>query len=76
MDALGCRAIFEIVKREIKPFDHDDIIKVLGVIRHVARRRAHGGRHHMDVLQQYLGAFMETGVGLGKHSGGSELVVG
>jgi hypothetical protein len=74
--ALGCGSVVDLVERELRPYDRDTISKVIATVRHVARRRAAGGRHHMDVLQRYCGAFVRPGVGLRILDDGTELVVG
>lgn len=75
---LGCETVVDLVERELKPYDHDraTIAKVLSTVRFVACRRASGGRHHMNVLQQVCGAFVTTGVGLRILDDGTEVAVG
>ena len=54
----------------------EEIIKVLSAVRFVARRRATGGRNHLDVLQRYCGAFVKTSIGCRVLENGTEVVVG
>ncbi|MBI5491252.1 MAG: hypothetical protein HY905_28230 [Deltaproteobacteria bacterium] len=74
--ALGCEEVVEIVERELAGRPRDEIAKVLGAVRFVARRRTRGGREHMRVLQEFCGAFVRTGIGLRRYPDGSELAVG
>ena len=41
--------------------------------RFTACRRNSGGRQHLDVLQQYAGAFVRTGVGIRRFKDGTEV---
>jgi hypothetical protein len=54
------RAILE----DLPSVPNDTIIKILGVIYFVARRRSRGGREHLDVLQHYVGLRVGTGMRL------------
>jgi hypothetical protein len=74
--ALGCENVLDLVERELRPYDRDTISKVLAAVRYVARRRAAGGRDHLEVLQRYVGAFLRTGVGLRILDDGTEVAVG
>ncbi|MFB3905371.1 MAG: hypothetical protein ACE15E_18135 [Acidobacteriota bacterium] len=74
--SLGCQEVIDLLRRELRTFDRDEIVKVLGVVRFVAKRRACGGRHHLDVLHQYCGAFVTKGVGLRRLSDGTDLLFG
>lgn len=76
IDRLNCRGVVELVENELSRLVSDDIGKVLSAVRYVAQRRAQGGRHHMNVLQQYVGAFVRSDVGLRRQLDGSEMVVG
>ncbi|MBI2895532.1 MAG: hypothetical protein HYY06_18390 [Deltaproteobacteria bacterium] len=72
---LQCGSVLDIVERELRPYDPATIARVLATVRFVACRRASGGRHHIDVLHQYCGAFVSTGVGLRILDDGTEMVV-
>jgi hypothetical protein len=71
--ALDCGSVIDLVERELEGRDRAAVARVLGVVRHVACRRAEGGRHHLDVLQQYCGAFVRPGVGLRRFADGTEV---
>jgi hypothetical protein len=66
-DAL-LREGYDIVNRAISEdmadVPLDTLVKILGVIHFVARRRTRGGREHFDVLQQYVGLRLGTGAHL------------
>jgi hypothetical protein len=74
--ALECGSVFDLVDRELRSYDRVTIAKVLATIRHVACRRADGGRHHLEILQRYCGAFVKPGVGLRILDDGTEIAVG
>lgn len=73
--ALDCQSVVDLVQRELQPFDRPTIAKVLATTRFVARRRAVGGRHHVAVLQSYVGSFVSPGVGLRVLADGTEVAV-
>jgi hypothetical protein len=74
--ALDCGSVLDLVDRELRPCDRATIAKVLATIRHVACRRAAGGRHHIEVLHRYCGSFVKPGVGLRILDDGTEVAVG
>jgi hypothetical protein len=72
---LGCEKVVEIVERELAGRAREEVAKVLGTVRFTARRRDSGGRQHLDLLQEYAGAFVRAGVGLRRFRDGTELPV-
>jgi hypothetical protein len=74
--ALECGSVLDLVDRELRPYDRVTIAKVLATVRHVACRRADGGRHHLEILQRCCGAFVKPGVGLRILDDGTEIAVG
>lgn len=70
-----CESVIALVQRELTPYPAEDIAKVLGAVRFVARRRARYGRDHLDVLHCYVGSFIRTNVGLRILEDGTEMVV-
>jgi hypothetical protein len=76
VDALHCGSVLDLVDRELRPCDRAIIAGVLGTIRHVACRRAAGGRHHIEIFHRYCGSFDRTGVGLRILDDGTEMAVG
>lgn len=73
--ALDCGSVVDLVERELRPCDRATIARVIAAVRFVARRRAAGGRHHLDVLQRYCGAYVSPGVGLRRFDDGTEIAV-
>jgi len=73
---LGCQSVLDIVRRELAGCDPEKVAKVLGVVRLVACRRNRGGRSHMNVLQEYNGAFLWSGIGLRRYPDGREVASG
>ncbi|MFH1176977.1 MAG: hypothetical protein V1750_06180 [Acidobacteriota bacterium] len=73
--ALGCCSVVELVERELRSHDRATVAKVIAAVRFVACLRASGGRHHLEVLHQYVGSFLATGIGLRILDDGTEKVV-
>jgi hypothetical protein len=73
---LDCGSVVDLVERELQPYDRATIAKVIAAVRFVACRRAAGGRHHLDVLHQYCGAYVGPGIGLRRLADGTEISVG
>lgn len=73
---LGCEEVLELVDRELEGYDRESVQKVLAVVRFVACRRNRGGRDHLRLLHETVGAFVRTGVGLRRLSDGTDMVVG
>jgi len=73
--ALDCGSVVDLVERDLRPYDRATVAKVLGAVRFVACRRAVGGRHHLDVLHHYCGAYLRPGVGLRRLDDGTEVTV-
>jgi hypothetical protein len=73
---LGCEDTVDLVERELVGQDPARIVRVLGVVWHVARRRDRGGRAHLDILQQYRGAFLRTGIAIRILQDGTQVAQG
>ena len=58
----GVKTIERAISEDLIDVDHAEIVKVLGVIRFVAKRRTKTGREYMRVIQQYVG--LRVGPGL------------
>ena len=74
--AVDCGSVVDLVERELRTYDHATIAKVIAAVRFGAWRRAAGGRHHLDVLHDYCGAYVGPGVGLRRFDDGTEIAVG
>ena len=73
--ALDCGSVVDVVERDLQPYDRATVAKVIGAVRFVACRRAAGGRHHLDVLHRYCGAYLRPGVGLRRLDDGTDIAV-
>ncbi|WP_045218585.1 hypothetical protein [Desulfonatronum thioautotrophicum] len=58
----GFNYVDRIIGKDLKNVETEKIVKVLGVIRFVARRRTRSGREYMDVIHQYVGQRVDTGI--------------
>ena len=73
--ALDCGSVVDLVERELRACDRATVAKVIAAARFVACRRAAGGRHHLDLLHEYCGAYVKPGVGLRRLDDGTEVEV-
>ena len=73
--ALDCGSLVDLVERELRTYDRAIAAKVIAAVRFLACRRADGGRHHLDVLHHYCGAYVGPGVGLRRLDDGTEIAV-
>ncbi len=73
--ALDCGSVVDLVERDLRPHDRATVAKVIAAVRFVACRRAAGGRHHLDVLHRYCGAYVRPGVGLRRLDDGTDIAV-
>jgi hypothetical protein len=74
--AVDCGGVVNLVERELQPYDRATVAKVIAAVRFVACRRAAGGRHHLDVLHRYCGAYVGPNVGLRRLDDNTEIAVG
>ncbi|MGR9107384.1 MAG: hypothetical protein ACU843_10700 [Gammaproteobacteria bacterium] len=51
----GVNYVDRAIREDLKDVANEEIVKVLGVIRFVARRRTKTGREYMAVIHQYVG---------------------
>ncbi|WP_328987134.1 hypothetical protein [Thiorhodovibrio winogradskyi] len=58
----GFRYVDQSIIEDLKDVTNDIIVKVLGVIRFVAKRRTQLGREYMNVIHQYVGQRVASGV--------------
>ena len=58
----GFEAVDKVIESDLEGVPRDEIVKVLAVIRFVARRRTTGGREYMNVISQYVGPRIGPGV--------------
>ena len=51
----GYDMVSRAISEDMADVPPDTLVRILGVIHFVARRRTRGGREHLRVLQQYVG---------------------
>jgi hypothetical protein len=52
----------EVIKKDMPDIDHNVLVKILAVIRFVARRRTNIGREYMEIIHRYVGKRIDTGL--------------
>lgn len=58
----GAQYVSELIKSDLNELQTSELVKVLGVIRFVAKRRTNIGREYMSVIHQYVGQRVAPGV--------------
>ncbi|MCK4764958.1 MAG: hypothetical protein KAW12_22355 [Candidatus Aminicenantes bacterium] len=58
----GYIRVKDAVDKELADIDEETLVKLLGVIYFVAKRRSRGGREHINLLHNYVGAQVEPGL--------------
>jgi hypothetical protein len=58
----GVNYVDKSIREDMKNVGNEEIVKVLGVIRFVARRRTKIGREYMEVIRQYVGQRVGPGI--------------
>lgn len=58
----GVNCIESAIREDLKDVSKEIIVKILGVIRFVARRRTKTGREYMKVIHQYVGPRIAPGI--------------
>jgi hypothetical protein len=58
----GVKYVEKSIEEDLKNVAVEKIIKVLGVIRFVARRRTKIGREYMMIIHQYVGQRVGSGI--------------
>lgn len=59
-EEYGYRIVNDAIKNNRKLFDYETLVKVIAVLRLVARRRTRGGREYLRVVQAYAGVLVGT----------------
>ena len=62
--SLGVRRVDDAIKKDLPDFDSEILVKVLSLLRFVAQRRTQGHREYMEVIHQYVGLRIDTGMRL------------
>jgi hypothetical protein len=60
--ANGVDYVDQAIRKDLRKVSSEIIVKILGVIRFVAKRRTKVGREYMDVIHQYVGQRVDTGI--------------
>jgi hypothetical protein len=60
--ANGVNYVEEAIRKDLQDVSNEVIVKILGVIRFVAKRRTKIGREYMNIIHQYVGQRIDTGV--------------
>ena len=58
----GVNYVDKSIREDLKDVENEKIVKVLGVIRFVAKRRTKTGREYMNVIHQYVGQRVGSGI--------------
>jgi hypothetical protein len=62
MVANGVSYVDKAIREDLTDIEREEIVKVLGVIRFVAKRRTKIGREYMTVIRQYVGQRVASGI--------------
>ncbi|WP_143742112.1 hypothetical protein [Thiorhodovibrio frisius] len=60
--AKGFNHVDQSIVEDLEDVNNEQIVKVLGVIRFVAKRRTQLGREYMNVIHQYVGQRVASGL--------------
>jgi len=58
----GVNYVDKSIREDLKDVENEKIVKILGVIRFVAKRRTKTGREYMNVIHQYVGQRVGSGI--------------
>ncbi len=58
----GVKHVEKAIREDLKNVENEKLVKVLGVIRFVARRRTKTGREYMTIIHQYIGQRIGSGM--------------
>jgi len=58
----GVNYVDKSIREDLKDVENEKIVKVLGVIRFLAKRRTKTGREYMNVIHQYVGQRVGSGI--------------
>ena len=60
--ANGVDYVEAAIRKDMHEVSNEKIVKILGVIRFVAKRRTKIGREYMNIIHQYVGQRIDTGI--------------
>jgi transcription initiation factor IIE alpha subunit len=58
----GVNYVDSAIQEDLKDIDNEEIVKILGVIRFVAKRRAKTGLEYMTIIHQYVRPRIDSGI--------------
>lgn len=58
----GIKYLNNSINEDLNDLSEDVLVKILGVIRFVARRRTKNGREYMNIIHQYVGQRIASGI--------------
>jgi len=58
----GVHYVEKSMREDLKDVENEEIVKILGIIRFVAKRRTKTGREYMTVIHQYVGPRIGSGI--------------
>ena len=58
----GVNYVKEAIEKDLHDVNNEIIVKTLGVIRFVAKRRTNIGQEYMNIIHQYVGTRIDTGI--------------
>jgi hypothetical protein len=58
----GCRYVLSTLENALADTAHEEMSKILGAIYFVARRRTQGGRQYLNLIRQYVGIRVGSGM--------------
>jgi antitoxin component HigA of HigAB toxin-antitoxin module len=60
----GIKYLDNVIKEDLNNLNEEVLVKILGVIRFVAKRRTKNGREYMNIIHQYVGQRIVSGIRL------------
>jgi hypothetical protein len=58
----GVNYVNAAIEKDLQNVDSEVIVKTLGVIRFVAKRRTNTGKEYMNIIHQFVGTRVDTGI--------------
>jgi hypothetical protein len=58
----GFNYVQSVIENDLKGIDEDELVKVLGVLHFVAKRRTRGHREYLRIVEQFVGERMGPGM--------------
>jgi hypothetical protein len=59
---VGYKMVLSAIEEDLSEVPEEELVKILGVIYFVAKRRAKGGRDYLDVIRKYVGTRAGKGI--------------